>query len=159
LIVVLHVLAVFALVAGMVGRAICHARAGRAEDLTRLRVAAELGNVFEHTLVRPVSLIVLVTGLGAAWARGWPILGFLQGHPVDWVLAALVIYLTIIPVIVFVFLPRGLLYEHALAEASTTGAVTPALRAALNDPAVRAARIYEMAMIGVLTWLMVAKPF
>jgi hypothetical protein len=37
--------------------------------------------------------------------------------------------------------------------------VTPALRAALADPAVRGARLYEMAMIGTLTWLMVAKPF
>jgi uncharacterized membrane protein len=159
LMVVLHVFAVFGLVAGIVGRAICHTRAQRADDLPTLRVSAELGNFFERTLVRPVSLVVLVTGLGAAWARGWPILGFLQGHPVNWVLAALAIYLTIIPVIVFVFLPRARVYEHALVQASAQGTVTPALRAALDDPAVRAARIYEMAMIGALTWLMVAKPF
>jgi hypothetical protein len=118
-----------------------------------------LSNVFDFTLVRPISLFVLLTGLAAAWARGWPILGVLQRAPINWVLAALLIYLTIIPLIVFVFLPRARAYEHALAEASAQGTVTPALRAALDDPAVRAARVYVLVMIAVLTWLMVAKPF
>ena len=159
LVVVLHVLSVFALVTGLVGRGICHARARRAEDLATVRVAMGLSNVFDFTLVRPVSLFVLLTGLAAAWARGWPILGILQRAPINWVLAALLIYLTIIPLIVFVFLPRARVFEQALAEASAQGAVTPALRAALDDPVVRAARVYEMVMIAVLTWLMVAKPF
>jgi hypothetical protein len=159
LVVVLHVFSVFALVAGIVGRGVCHARAQRAADLPTLRTSMELGSMFELTLVRPLSFVVLLTGLAAAWARGWPILGILQGAPINWVLAALLVYMTQIPVILFVFLPRARLYHRALDEASASDIVTPALRAALADPAVRGARLYEMAMIGVLTWLMVAKPF
>jgi hypothetical protein len=75
------------------------------------------------------------------------------------VLAALVIYLSVIPLIVFVFVPRGRTYHKALEEAIAGGHVTPALKAALGDPVVGAARVYEMAMIAALVWLMVTKPF
>jgi len=75
------------------------------------------------------------------------------------VLTSLLIYLSVIPIIVFVFVPKGRVYRKALAEASAQGVVTPELRAALDDPAVRAARAYEMFMIGSLVLLMVLKPF
>jgi hypothetical protein len=91
--------------------------------------------------------------------RGWPILGFLQGGSVNWVLAALLVYLSIIPVIVFVFLPRGRVFHQALEAARPLGRVTPELRAALHDPWVHAARTYEIVMIVLLTVLMVLKPF
>jgi hypothetical protein len=109
--------------------------------------------------VRPATFIVLLTGLIAAWQRGWPILGFLQGGAENWVLAALLVYLSIVPVIVFVFLPRGHIYRRALETATALGAMTPELRAAINDPFVRAARAYEILMVAVLVLLMVAKPF
>ena len=74
-------------------------------------------------------------------------------------LAAPLIYLTIVPVIVFVFLPRGRLYHAALEDAVTVGRITPRLRAALHDPLVRAARVYEIAMVVALAYLMIVKPF
>jgi hypothetical protein len=37
--------------------------------------------------------------------------------------------------------------------------VTQALRRAIADPAVGAARAYEIAMVGVLSFLMIVKPF
>src|SRR5262249_8559514 len=67
LVVVLHVFSVFGLVTGIFGRGICYAQARRADDLTTLRGAMSLGSVFELTLVRRVSFVVLVTGLAAAW--------------------------------------------------------------------------------------------
>ena len=61
--------------------------------------------------------------------------------------------------IVFIFHPRGRIYHRALQEAAGRGVVTPELRAALHDPAVRFARTYEITMVLVITFLMVVKPF
>ena len=158
-IVVLHVLSVLWLVAGVVGRDACYLHAARAADLPALRTLASLASFFEKVSVRPATFVVLLSGLAAAGARGYPILGFLHGEGPYWVPAALVIFLSIIPVIAFVFLPQGRLYRVALAEAEARGEMTEALRRAIADPAVGAGRAYEVAMVGVLTWLMVAKPF
>ena len=159
LIVVVHVLAVFWLVAGIVGRGACYRQAARTSDLGALRTLVGLGGVFERAMVRPATFVVLLTGLLAAWLRGLPILGFLQGASLNWVLAALVIYLSIVPVIVFIFLPKGHVYRVALEEATEAGRVTPQLLAALDDPLVGAGRAYEIVMVVTLAYLMIMKPF
>jgi len=157
--VVLHVLLVFALVSGIVGRDLVYARAARSRDLAEIRALLGLGHVFEMRVVRPFTGYVLLAGLVAAWLRGWPILGFLQGGRANWVLVALLIYLTLIPLIVFVFLPRGRLFHGVYEDAIARNQATPQLTRALNDPWVRAARAYEWVMIAVLTYLMEMKPF
>jgi len=43
-----------------------------------------------------------------------------------------------------VFLPRGRIFEEALKDAKGRGEVTPELRTALSDPAVRNARAIEL---------------
>jgi hypothetical protein len=146
-------------VGGILGRDITYRQAARATDLAKLRSYVELGGIFERRMVRPATGWVFLAGLGAAWARGWPILGFLRGHGPNWVLAAILIYLTIIPWIVFVFVPRGKVFRVALEEGISRNEITPALKAALKDPLAEAARSYELAVIAVLTWLMVARPF
>ncbi len=140
LMVVARVLLVFWLVGGINGRNTCWAQAGRTDDLAALRTMAKLGGTFDRAMVRPAPFVVLLTGLVAAWVRGWPIRGFLQGGSVNWVLTALLIYLSTPPLIVFVFLPKGRVYRKALEEANASGAVTRALRAAINDPLVFVAR-------------------
>jgi len=155
----IHVLFVFWLVAGIVARGRCYALAVRTDDLPRLTALVELGGHFERNMVRPATFAVLVAGLIAAWARGWPIFGFLQGGSFNWVLVSLVIYLSIIPVIVFVFIPRGKVFRAALEEARNLGTVTPRLRSALRDPAVAAARAYELVMIALLTAFMLMRSF
>jgi len=159
MVVVVHIWTVFWLVAGIVGRDTSYWRAGRAEDLAALRTLAALGGTFDRVMVRPATFVVLLTGLGAAWARGWPIFGFLQGGGSNWVLVALLVYLSSVPLIFLVFLPKGRVYRRALEEAGTRGTVTPELRAAINDPLVGSARAYEIAMIGVLAFLMIVRPF
>jgi uncharacterized membrane protein len=159
LIVVLHIFSVLWLVAGIVGRDTCWPQAARTEDLPGLRAIARVAHIFDVAMVRPGSFVVLFTGLLAAWQRGWPILGSLQGGHVNWVLTALLIYLTTIPLVIFIFLPKGAVYRKALAEAEGVGNVTPALRAAIEDPLVGAARTYEVVAIVVIVWLMIAKPF
>ena len=157
--VVVHVLSVFWLVAGIVGRDACWWHAARAADLAALRQIATLASFFDRRAVQPATLVVLLTGLAAAGMRGHSIFGFVRGEGPVWPFAALLIYLSIIPVIALVFLPKGRAYRAALAEAESLGEVTPRLRAAIADPAVMAARGYEFAMIAVLVFLMVAMPF
>jgi uncharacterized membrane protein len=159
LVVWLHVLVVFLLVAGILGRDVVYERAARASDLAEIRALVSLGGVFERRFVRPATTYVPLAGILAAWLRGWPILGFLQGGQANWVLAAIVIYLTIIPVIVLVLVPRGRIFRRAYDEAVARGAVTPELTRALRDPWVRAARVYEWVMIAVISCLMILKPF
>ena len=159
LLVVVHVWAVLWLVAGIVGRDVCYWQAGRANDLAALLTVAQLAGTFERAMVRPATFVVLITGLIAAWARGWPILGFLQGGTANWVLTALLIYLSVIPLIVFVFLPKGRVYRKALKEAVARDEVTPELGAAINDPLVGAARAYEIVMDGALVFLMLTRNF
>ncbi len=98
-------------------------------------------------------------GLATAIAEGRPFLGPLQGAGVNWLLVALVLYLSIMPLVPLVFLPRGKVFAAALADAETKGEVTPGLRAAWADPVVRAAHLYELGAVTVVLVLMLAKPF
>jgi uncharacterized membrane protein len=159
LVVVLHVASVFWLVAGILGRDVAFHQARRAGDLASLSGIAQVATVFDLRMVRPGGLAVLLTGLAAAAMRGWPILGFLQGGASNWMLAALLVYLTLIPVIVLVFVPRLAVYEKALEQAHAAGVVTPELKAALADPVVARARVYELVVTSVILVLMVLKPF
>lgn len=157
--VVLHVLSVFWLVAGIVGRDACWWHAARAADMGTLRTIAALASFFDRRAVQPATFVVLVTGLAAAGLRGHSLFGFFRGEGPVWPFTALIIYLSIIPVIVLVFLPKGRVYRAVLAEAESRGEVTARLRAVIADPAVMAARGYEFAMIAVLSFLMISKPF
>ena len=58
-----------------------------------------------------------------------------------------------------VFLPHGKVFEGALEQARQRGEVTPELRTALRDPAVRNARAAEIVVVAVIVALMVTKPF
>jgi hypothetical protein len=58
-----------------------------------------------------------------------------------------------------VFLPHGKVFEHALADAKVRGEVTPELRTALRDPAVRNARSAELLGVAIIIVMMVTKPF
>jgi len=158
LLVVVHVWAVLWLVAGIVGRDVCYWQAGRANDLAALLTVAQLAGTFERAMVRPATFVVLITGLIRV-GPGLAILGFLQGGTANWVLTALLIYLSVIPLIVFVFLPKGRVYRKALKEAVARDEVTPELGAAINDPLVGAARAYEIVMDGALVFLMLTRNF
>jgi uncharacterized membrane protein len=155
----LHVLSAFWFVGGLLGRAVAHAQARRALDVGDVEAADRLGSRFERLMVRPGSLVVLAIGLLTAWLQGWPTLGFLQGSPVNWVLASLVLLLSVIPLIPLVFLPRGRSFRAALEDAHAQGHVTPRLTAALTDRTVAAAHVYEWAVVVGIVALMVAKPF
>ena len=155
----LHVLSALWLVAGLLGRDACYWHAARAADLPALRTLTTLAGVFESASVRPGTLVVFVTGLLTASLRGYPIFAFLRGEGPYWVPVAMAIFLSIVPVIAFVFEPAGRTYRTALAEAEARGTVSDALRRAIADPRVGMARGYELAMVALLVFLMVTRPF
>ena len=149
-----HVLLAFALVAGLLGRWILLTRAARTDDVEHAHLLAEAAGPFER-IVQSVSPIVVVFGLVTAWAQGYPWLGLTAG----WMLLTVLLIIPILVLVPTVFLPRGRVFEAAMAEARQAGTVTPALRAAWADPAVAMARRFELAAMAVIVFLMVVKPF
>lgn len=151
----LHVSAAFALVTGVVGRDLLLGQARGSADIGRVHHLVQSAGPFERYLARPGSIVVLVLGIVVWWQQDLP----LWGEGSRWVTVSLILYLSIVPLIPLVFLPRGKVFETALTSAIDQGTVTPELTAALRDSSVAAARWYELVVIGVVLLLMVTKPF
>lgn len=154
-VVLLHVAVAFWFVAGLLGRNVTMARARSANDLATLEELVGLSGRFERLMVIPGSFGVVVLGLLAAWAEGQP----LAGSNDWWLLASLILFAGLGVLVPAVFLPRGKVFEGALGDARRRGEVTPELRAALRDPAVRNARAAEIVVVAIIVALMVTKPF
>ena len=86
-------------------------------------------------------------------------LGFLRGANSNWLLTAIALFLTLIPIIVFIFVPRGRIFDRVLEKALAQGRVTSELSAVFADRLVRIAHVYELAIIAIIIILMVTKPF
>jgi uncharacterized membrane protein len=155
----LHIGSAAGLVAGVIGRNLALALARRTTSLAAVERHLRLAEPCERLLVIPCSNIVLVTGVGLAWLKGWPILGFLQGSQVNWVLTSLLLYLATIPLVVCIFLPRGRRFEAALEGARAQGRITTELNLAFRDRAVWMARGAEYLIAAAIIYLMLAKPF
>jgi len=151
--VLLHVATAFWFVAGLAGRDVSITRSARADDIISVQALTGAAGVFDRYFVIPGSIAVLVAGLIAMVAT------HLSLGDQTWLLVALILFLTIIPLVPLVFVPRGKVFEAALGEAVAAGEVTPGLRAAFADPAVNAARWYERIVVAVIIVLMVTKPF
>ena len=155
---VVHALVGVALLAGLIGRWTTLSYAARMTDVSALRQVLNVSARFERMVISS-SIVVLLLGLGTAMAQGRPFLGPVQGAPIDWLFVSLLIYLSILPLVPLVFLPRGRVFDAALEEATAQNQVTDDLRAAFRDPVVYAAHVYELVAIVVVFVLMVAKPF
>lgn len=149
-----HVVLAMILVAGIIGRWVTLRRAQQADDIETTARFTEVAHPFERMVVTS-SMLILPAGLLTAWAQDYEWLGLTTG----WMLVSTLIYVAATALVPTVFLPRGRTFDAALAEARAAGSVTPALRAAFNDPRVRAARAFEIGGIAVIVALMVLKPF
>ena len=154
-VVLLHVAVSFWFVAGLLGRNVTMARARSANDLSTLVELVDLSGRFERLMVIPGSFAVVVAGLLAAWAEGQP----LAGADDWWLFTSLILFVGLGVLVPTVFLPHGKIFESALDDAKRRGEVTPELRTALRDPAVRNARAIELVVVAVILTLMVTKPF
>lgn len=155
----LHILSSFWFLSGLLGRWLAYAQAKRAGNIQITGALLRLSDAFERLMVMPGSTAVLVLGLSTAWLQGQPVFGFLQGAQTNWLLVSLLLFLSIIPIIALVLVPRRKQRHAALEHALAAGTLTPELRAALNDQAVIRARMAELALTIAVLILMIAKPF
>jgi uncharacterized membrane protein len=156
----LHVLASFWFIAGLVGRGYTFWRAGRARNVQEIHTLLGVSEFFERSAVIPGGTIVFLFGLLTAWLQRWPILGFLQGAASNWLLVSLVLYVGISVVIGPLRLVRRRKQRDQAVEAALAqGTITPELTAAVSDKVVRTFRAIEFITVVVIIILMVAKPF
>lgn len=156
----LHVLAAFWMISGVVGRGLTFWQAGKAKDVRAVHALLQISEFFERYAVIPVSLAVLVFGLVVTWMQKWPLFGFLQGSPKNWLFVSFVLFVGISAFIA----PLGLVARRrerarALEEALAQGTMTLRLIAALHDKVVIRFRAAEMVTLLVIIVLMVMKPF
>ena len=91
----LHVLAAFWMISGVVGRDFAFWRAGRATSVQAVQALLQISDFFERYAVIPVSFAVLVFGLIVTWMQKWPLFGFLQGAHSNWLLVSSFLFLGI----------------------------------------------------------------
>jgi len=75
----MHVLAAFWFIAGILGRQLVRTLARSRDDVNEFADLSGVAGKFESLMVIPGNLIVIVLGVLVAWLGGWPIFGFLQG--------------------------------------------------------------------------------
>jgi hypothetical protein len=155
----LHVLAAFGLVTGVIGRNVTFARAAKAANIDTVHALLQASEFFERRMVIPVASAVLLFGLATAWLQKWPILGFIQGGTTNWVLVSLILFMLPLLAVAGYLAPRRKQRAKAAEEALAQGKITPELTAALNDKLVRTFRTVELTGLGIIIILMVAKPF
>jgi len=158
LIVLAHAVLGIVFFGGLFGRWIVLGLAAKAETLAAMRTLTKAAAPFEWIVI-VIGTIGGLLGIASAISQGRPLFGPLQGAPVDWLFASIVLVLSAAPLPRFVFIPRGKVFEAALAEATARDQVTPELMAAWHDPVTRAAHGYELFVTSTVLVLMLAKPF
>jgi len=142
----------------LLGRWIVLGLAERADSVDGMRILTRAARPFER-LVILTSVAVLLLGVAAAIGQGRPFLGPLQGARIDWLFVSLLLFLSVLPLVRLVFLPRGRVLDAAMQDAVTRGELTGELAEAWRDPVVRAAHLYELGVVTLVFVLMVLKPF
>jgi uncharacterized membrane protein len=156
----MHVLAAFWMMSGVVGRDFAFWQAGRSKDVQAVRALLQISEFFERYAVIPVSVAVLIFGLILTWMQKWPLLGFLQGANSNWLLVSFLLFIGISAVIAPLRLvARRRERTQALEEAMAQGALTPRLMTAIHDKVVTRFRAVELILLVFIIILMVTKPF
>lgn len=156
----LHVLAAFWMISGVVGRDFTFWQAGRATHVHEVRALLRVSDFFERWAVIPVSMAVLAFGLIVTWMQKWPLFGFLQGASSNWLLVSSVLFLGISAVIPPLrLIARRRQRARALEESLARGTITSELTAALHDKVVTRFRAVELVLLVLIIVLMVTKPF
>ena len=156
----LHVLAAFWFISGIIGRDFAFWQAGKATDVQAVHALLEVSEFFERYAVIPVASAVLVFGLIITFLQKWPLFGFLQGSPSNWLLVSFILFIGgTLPIIPLRLVLRRKQRTRAVEEALVQGTITPELTAALNDKVVIRFRAVELVVLVVIIILMVTKPF
>ncbi len=102
------------------------------------------------------SIATLITGILLTWLGHWPLVN--AGLP-TWMLVGTVLFLVTIPLVIWVYIPRGKVFGKVFQAALAQKRFTVELRAVLADQVIRASYLYEYIMVVVVITLMVMKPF
>ena len=130
------------------------------KEVQAIHVLLQVSEFFERYAVIPVSVAVLIFGLIVTWLQKWPLFGFLQGSPSNWLLVSFLLFVGLLAAIG----PLGLVARRkertrAVEEALSQGTITLRLMAALHDKVVLRFRMAEFATLVIIIILMVTKPF
>ena len=155
----LHLASAVWFIGGVVARQIVRAYAKRTDNVQRFATMSEAAGRIESTMVIPGNFAVIVFGVIYGLMIHAPILGFLQGDSRNWLLVSNVLLLLGFFNIPLVFIPKGKLFDLALKDALAKGQMTPELHARMDDQTVRIVHFIELAVLGVITFLMVFRPF
>lgn len=150
----LHVAVAIFFIAGLIGRTILLRRAARAQDVAEADAFSDAAGTFDRLVILGMGL-ALPSGLITAWSQGYPWLGLTTG----WMLATVVLIVSISLLVPTIFLPHERRFGAAMKQARVEGIITPELRAAFADPALAAAHAYEAVAVATIVALMVLKPF
>ncbi len=153
---VLHTLAVTAFISGVVGRALIRTRLLRLDDIHIVRELVDLEGHFDQWLVVHGSTATLLTGPLLTWPGHWPPVN--AGLP-TWTLVSTVLFLATISLVIWVYIPRGRVFNRVFQDALAQKRVTVELGAVLSGQVIRASYFYEYIMLPVVLTLMVIKPF
>lgn len=154
-----HIVAVAITIGGMFARQIVRGLARKSDDLTALAWLTRAVVRIDRLLVIPWSNIMILAGVALALVMKWPILGFLQGAPQNWLLVSNLLLLVMLGAIFGVFVPYNKRLEGILQTALAEGEVTAELSAALAEPKNQAWHHVEEVCILLIAALMVLKPF
>jgi uncharacterized membrane protein len=155
----LHIASVIVCVGGLFARQLVRQQAKKMNDIQAFAIFSQAAGKIERAMVIPGMAAILVFGVILGLIGHFPILGFLQGAQQNWLLVSNILLIGAQVIIPTVFIPRGKIFEPLLQDALTKGQITPELRAAMNDNAVKIAHIYEEVALIIITALMVFKPF
>ena len=155
----LHIASAIWFIGGVIARQIVRAHAKRTDDVQHFAIISVAAGRIETTMVIPGNFAVIVFGVIYGLMIGAPILGFLQGASRNWLLVSNILLLLGFLNVPLVFIPRGKLFDVALKDALAREQMTPELRAHINDRTVRIVHLLELAALGLITFLMVFKPF
>jgi uncharacterized membrane protein len=153
-----HALAGVAFIAGLVGIWIVTGFASRADSPAAMRQLLRVAGPFGR-LTTGGGITLTVLGLSTALVIGRPLLGPLQGMPVDWMFLSVLLMLPIFGFLALVYPRFERRLHEALSAAEVEGRITPELTAAWADPKYRFARRYELAAVVAVLALMISKPF
>ena len=154
-----HITSVIVCIGGLFARQLVRQQAKKMNDIQSFAIFSQAAGKIEKVMVIPGMAAILVFGVILGLLGHFPILGFLQGAQQNWLLVSNILLIGTQVIIPTVFIPRGKIFEPLLQDALIKGQITPELRAAMNDNAVKLAHLYEEVALIIITALMVLKPF
>src|SRR5215510_11562852 len=129
----LHILAVIMMVGGMFARQLVRGIAKKSADVRVIESLTHVATRLDRAMVIPGGNLVLIFGIILAVMLKWPIFGFLQGAPQNWLLVSNLLLILAMILVGAVFVPYNKRLDSIIQAALAEGRVTSELSAALND--------------------------